>query len=54
MYQSIQAGPGCYVLSVGNHQEIIASLTAFCKENGILAAIGRRFDSETGLNLYAF
>ena len=37
MFQAIQTTPGRYVLSVDNHQEIVAALAAFCKEKGILA-----------------
>lgn len=34
MYQSRQFGSR-YVLSVDNHEEIVAAVAAFCKENGI-------------------
>ena len=37
MYRYQQVSEGRYVLSIDNHQEILAALGAFCAEKGILA-----------------
>lgn len=67
----IEDGNNRYIVSLDNHVEIMAGLTAFCNDLGIKCgqvsgigacellvgsfrdtAVGRKYDPETGLNLY--